>query len=62
MTAVAPYEQAVADAGQVIADDLVRQAQRTPRDAAIASLGRQATDAQIASWIATHRPARARSA
>jgi hypothetical protein len=56
------YEEAVAGAGQVIADDLIRQSQRTPRDAALASLGRGATEQQITDWIRIHRPARARSA
>lgn len=56
------YDEAIAGAGQVIVDGLVRQAERTPREAAMASLGRDATEAQIAAWIAVHRPARARSA
>lgn len=62
MTAAVPYEQAIAEAGQVIADGLVRQAERTPRDAALAALGRGASEVQITAWIATHRPAHARSA
>lgn len=62
MTAPVSYEQAIAEAGQVIVDGLVRQSQRTPRDAAVASLGRDASEEQIRSWIATHRPSRARSA
>lgn len=56
------YDDAITAAGQVIADDLVRQSERTPREAAIASLGNAATEAQISAWITTHRPARARSA
>lgn len=55
MTVPVPYEQAIAEAGQVIVDDLIRQSQRTPRDAAIAALGRDASEQQISSWIASHR-------
>jgi hypothetical protein len=49
-------EQAVADAGQVIAQALARQQARTPHEAAVAALGRTATPAHIAAWIARHRP------
>lgn len=51
-------EQAVREAGEVIAESLARQLARTPRDAALASLGRRATPEQIAAWIARHRPGR----
>lgn len=56
------YDEAIAQAGQVIVDDLIRQSQRTPREAAVASLGRDATEGAIGIWIAEHRPACARSA
>lgn len=39
-----------------LAEGLARQAARTPRDAAIASLGSHATEPQIADWIARFRP------
>lgn len=61
MTAVT-REQAIAEAGEVIAADLAQQQTRPAREAALASLGRNATDEQIAAWITTHRPAAARSA
>lgn len=56
MTAVVPKEQAVAEAGEVIAQSLARQLSRTPHDAAVAALGRHASPARIAAWIETHRP------
>lgn len=49
-------EQAVAEAGQVIAESLARQLARTPHDAALAALGRTATPEQITAWITRHRP------
>jgi hypothetical protein len=51
-----PYEQAIAEAGQVIAEGLMRQAALTPRDAALASLGRRASEEEIAAWISRNRP------
>lgn len=49
-------EQAIHNAARHVFDDLARQAARTPREAAIASLGPDATETQIAEWIATYRP------
>lgn len=51
-----PYEVAIKQAGQVIAESLQRQMQRPPREAALASLGKRATEDEIAAWIARHRP------
>ncbi|MCU1592463.1 MAG: hypothetical protein JWP11_3719 [Frankiales bacterium] len=50
-------EQALREAGEVIARDLAEQERRSPRDAALAALGRHATGAQITAWISQHRPA-----
>jgi hypothetical protein len=38
-----------------VVDSLARQDARSPRDAAIASLGRDATESQIADWISRYR-------
>ena len=55
-------DEAIDAAAEEIVRDLLRQAQRTPRDAAIASLGARSTRDQQDAWIARHRPATARSA
>lgn len=49
-------EDAVRAAARHVAEGLARQDARTPRDAAIAALGRDATEAQIAAWVARFRP------
>lgn len=52
-------EQAIAAAAQVIAEDLQRQLERPPREAAVASLGRYATEAEITAWIQRFRAGQA---
>ena len=46
----------MAAAAVQVAEDLARQDARSPREAAIASLGPDATDMQIREWIACYRP------
>lgn len=48
-------EQAIDAAAVQVMDSLARQDTRTSRDAAVASLGPDATEQQIAAWIATYR-------
>lgn len=49
-------EEAIQAAARHVADDLARQAARSPRDAAVASLGPDATEREITDWIARYRP------
>lgn len=48
-------DAAVQAAAVHVAEGLARQDARTPRDAAIASLGPHATEQQIADWITCYR-------
>ncbi len=57
MTAeVVPYETAIAAAGQAYAEGMAEQLARSPREAAIAAIGRSATPEQIDAWITRFRP------
>lgn len=49
------FDQAIAGAGQVYAEGIARQDARSPREAARAALGRDATDEQLTAWVATYR-------
>lgn len=49
-------EDAVRSAARHVVEGLARQDARSPRDAALAALGPDATEAQIAQWVATYRP------
>lgn len=49
-------EEAIDAAAEHVYEGLARQAARAPRDAALAALGPDATDAQITEWIARYRP------
>lgn len=49
-------EDAVRSAARHVVEGLARQDARSPHDAAVAALGRDATDAQITAWIARFRP------
>lgn len=51
------FDEALNAGAVEVVESLARQDARTPRDAAVASLGPHATEAQIADWIATYRPA-----
>ncbi len=48
------YAEAIATAGEAIADSLIRQAERSPREAALAAGCR--TEPEITAWIAEFRP------
>lgn len=61
MTTRLPTEdEALAAAAQVIAEDLQRQDERTPLEAARASLGKDATAEQLQAWVDEFRPSAAR--
>lgn len=49
-------EQAIDAAAVHVAESLARQDARAPRDAAVAALGPDATDAQITEWVRRYRP------
>lgn len=48
-------EKAIDGAAVQVMASLARQDARTPRDAAVASLGADATEQQIAEWVAMYR-------
>lgn len=52
------FDAAVDAAARDFAEGLARQDARSPRDAAIAALGANATDQQIGDWIARFRQER----
>lgn len=49
-------DEAVTSAAVHVARDLAEQDARSPRDAALASLGPNAAEERIAEWISRHRP------
>jgi hypothetical protein len=51
-----PTDAQLASAHREVLADLERQDARSPRDAALASLGAHATETQISDWIARFRP------
>lgn len=53
---VVSYETAIASAGQAYAEGMAEQLARSPREAAIAAIGRSATPEQIDAWITRFRP------
>lgn len=50
------FDEATDRATRHVVESLARQDARSPRDAALASLGPAATEEQIADWCARFRP------